>query len=135
MNWELIGSIVIGILLAEFLRDSWATYWRQRKVEKTEKDPHAEGRRMQEEYYGNKSEEAAKQRLQEDWDFLWGHAPDSAKETVREMLDDITLKQRAQEADLWVVLWTGSDEYSKVQLIRRWKEAGVQQRWKDAYNG
>lgn len=62
----------------------------------------------------------------EDWLELWSSLSESAKEQVREFVDDDQLRHRAQDLNLWPFLWSAAPEETKQKLRSRWKASKTQ---------
>ena len=104
INGWLVLDIALGILVGDMLRvmvKDTREWWNSRRRTNVE--------------------EVADESAETDWQFLWDNASESAKDDVRQLIEDDQLRIRARELDLWPQLWSVVPEEIKQQLRDRWK--------------
>jgi hypothetical protein len=104
INGWLVLEIALGILVGDMLRavvKDTREWWNSRRRTNVE--------------------EVADTAAETDWQFLWDNASQSAKDEVRQLIEDDQLRIRAQEVDLWPQLWSVAPEEIKQKLRDRWK--------------
>ncbi len=71
------------------------------------------------------SEPELRKATEQDWAELWAAIPQEVKEHVHALVEDRRLRCRAQELDLWSVLWESTSEDVKARMRTRWQNAKV----------